>query len=517
LADNFRFAQLQSFSLNGSGAIIGDTSITLKEMLSIDGAALVMATDFGTIGFGTLEPNSGTNEEQISFTGLTNNSNGTVTLTGVKNVGFTYPYTQTVGLSKTHAGSTVFVISNTSGFYDKFTAKDDDETITGQWTFNNFPITPATQLATDVVAGFTKLSLAASNPLDPIAVGTNDTRLDRIPMAYAVDSAGTDAYAITPSPAITAYSAGLQSTFKAGTLNTGAATLNISGLGAKIIKKAGLFSMGDSTSQFDMTNPSGTTFRYTWDGTGTDPLITATSIPINAKLVINGANFAAGNNGTFVVTGSGANYFEVTNAGGVVEANKTLGAGSLQNTVTDLVTGDILLEQIVSVVYDGAYMQIVSKTPFTDTIDLTTDVTGVLPTANGGTGSAIYLFTSGAATYDCSSSGTLNIAHGLGKVPSIVRISASLASGAAAAIATICIAEAVYNGTTQNSRSTMMQSGSAVNSNYGNTNALFRLTTDPTYGNYITGVITWDATNIIITWTLTNVLVGTANILMEAH
>lgn len=54
---------------------------------------------------------------------------------------------------------------------------------------------------------------------------------------YAADSVGTDAYAITITPAITAYAAGQEFTFKAGTANTGACTLNVSGLGAKDIKK----------------------------------------------------------------------------------------------------------------------------------------------------------------------------------------------------------------------------------------------------------------------------------------
>ena len=31
--------------------------------------------------------------------------------------------------------------------------------------------------------------------------------------------------------------------------------------------------IGDSTSQYDVTNPVGTTFTYTWDGTGTNPKI----------------------------------------------------------------------------------------------------------------------------------------------------------------------------------------------------------------------------------------------------
>lgn len=54
---------------------------------------------------------------------------------------------------------------------------------------------------------------------------------------YAADSVGTDSYAITITPAITAYATGQVFIFKAGTANTGACTLNVSGLGAKTLKK----------------------------------------------------------------------------------------------------------------------------------------------------------------------------------------------------------------------------------------------------------------------------------------
>lgn len=152
MSDNFRFAQLQPYSLAGAGALIGDTTITLKTMTDIDGVALSMSGTFGTIGFGTLDPGNGVYEEQISFTGLTNNANGTTTLTGVKNVTFVYPYTGTSGLLKTHAGSTPFVISNTSGFYNEFPSKDDDETIAGLWTFTQNPqSTPAPVANADLV------------------------------------------------------------------------------------------------------------------------------------------------------------------------------------------------------------------------------------------------------------------------------------------------------------------------------------------------------------------------------
>ncbi len=87
--------------------------------------------------------------------------------------------------------------------------------------------------------------------------------------------------------------------------------------------------IGDTTTQFDITNPAGTTFRYTFDGTGTNPAITAITVPIGTYVYVNAQNFAAGNKGIFVVTGVGADYFEVTNAAGVVESNKTIGTGAI--------------------------------------------------------------------------------------------------------------------------------------------------------------------------------------------
>jgi len=54
---------------------------------------------------------------------------------------------------------------------------------------------------------------------------------------YAASSAGTDSYAITITPPITAYTTGMKFRFKTDVGNTGAATLNVSSLGAKTIKK----------------------------------------------------------------------------------------------------------------------------------------------------------------------------------------------------------------------------------------------------------------------------------------
>jgi hypothetical protein len=197
MADTQKFLQTQSYALAGSGCTIGATSITLKSMLDIDGVAVAM-TDIGTKGWMTLEAGNGAREEQISFTGITQNANGTATLTGVKNVLFKSPYTETSGTVKSHPGGSQAIISNTAGFYDALAGKNNDETVTGTWTFSTTPtITNApvadedaankayidgvaiagAAKATEGVYGITKLSVAAVSATDPIAVGTNDTRV----------------------------------------------------------------------------------------------------------------------------------------------------------------------------------------------------------------------------------------------------------------------------------------------------------------------------------------------------
>lgn len=85
--------------------------------------------------------------------------------------------------------------------------------------------------------------------------------------------------------------------------------------------------VGDGSSRYDITLTGGTTYRYTYDGNGADPLITALTFPIGTPVDIQGQNFNAANNGLFTVTGVGSNYIEVTNASGVAENNGTLGTG----------------------------------------------------------------------------------------------------------------------------------------------------------------------------------------------
>jgi hypothetical protein len=146
---------------------------------------------------GTVEPSSGVQEEQIIFTGVTQNANGTATLTGVSSVGFASPYTQTSGFLKNHAGNTTFVLSDTAYLYSQYASLGNNQTFTGSNTFNVAVVGPtptlSTQLATKgyvdgvaiagaakastTVFGISELSTAPVTASVPIAVGDNDTRV----------------------------------------------------------------------------------------------------------------------------------------------------------------------------------------------------------------------------------------------------------------------------------------------------------------------------------------------------
>lgn len=100
-------------------------------------------------------------------------------------------------------------------------------------------------------------------------LGNGTARTDAMTVGQAQDNGAThmtstgssNAYVLTPSPAITSYSEGQRFTFKASFSNSGAATVNISGLGAKDIKKY------VSTALDANDIPSGKVVEIRYDGT----------------------------------------------------------------------------------------------------------------------------------------------------------------------------------------------------------------------------------------------------------
>ena len=162
-----QYVQTNTLYLAGSGVIVGATSIALTTLTDIYGNTLTMA-DFGTKGYGTLEPDT-TNEEAFTFTGVVANANGTYTLTGVKTALAKSPYTETSGLVRAHAGGTKVVITDNVAFWNTFANKANDETITGTWTFNSAPSSLSATRATTAALGNVKLT---TSPFTSIGVCT---------------------------------------------------------------------------------------------------------------------------------------------------------------------------------------------------------------------------------------------------------------------------------------------------------------------------------------------------------
>lgn len=134
------FIQAQKFRLAGSGVSSTATSIVLQSFTTPDGTTITNS-DIGTTNWGTLEPGT-SKEEIISFTGVTQNVDGTATLTGcTRGLKFKTDYTADPALRQSHAGGSIFVLTNNPQLYENFLSADNDETITGKYTFDtaNWP------------------------------------------------------------------------------------------------------------------------------------------------------------------------------------------------------------------------------------------------------------------------------------------------------------------------------------------------------------------------------------------
>ena len=126
-----------------------DATITLSSFKA-NGTTLTMA-NFGSIGYGTLDPESNSKAESISFTGVTANVDGTVTLTGVsRGLAFTYPYAASVSYSTTHLVGAHFLLSNTPSFYSQFATLANNISVNGLWNFVTSPTAPTPTTSTQV-------------------------------------------------------------------------------------------------------------------------------------------------------------------------------------------------------------------------------------------------------------------------------------------------------------------------------------------------------------------------------
>lgn len=211
MADNFNFVQLQDLRLAGSGISLSDTSITLQSMKLIDGTTSVTMSMFGTVGMAVIEPDT-SREENISFTGITQNTDGTATLTGVtRGLAFSTPYTDVSANRKAHAGGSIMRISNTAPFYNQIAVKDNDESILGAWLFPSAeptrPKITADVDATDATSFVTLGQLGRTTAAGAANASTTVNGISEIATQDEVEdgtaTGGTGATVVVPASALT--------------------------------------------------------------------------------------------------------------------------------------------------------------------------------------------------------------------------------------------------------------------------------------------------------------------------
>jgi hypothetical protein len=174
---------------------------------------------------------------------------------------------------------------------------------------------------------------------------------------YAVSTGSANAYVLTLPTAITAHVSGMPIKFKANFTNTGAATINISSLGAKIIKKLGSLDLEAN----DIV--SGQIYTISYDGTyyqleniSSAERYAASTGSANAYVLTLSPALAAH------ITGKEISFkANFTNTGAATINISGLGAKTIKKLGSlDLEANDIVSGQIVTIAYDGTYYQVKS-------------------------------------------------------------------------------------------------------------------------------------------------------------
>lgn len=101
----------------------------------VSGLNYTMSYLNSSIEYATIEPQSN-NREFVSFTGITQNSDGSATLTGVaRGLSPSYPFTASSTFQLAHSAQSIFILSNPPQLYNNFANISNAQTITGIWTF----------------------------------------------------------------------------------------------------------------------------------------------------------------------------------------------------------------------------------------------------------------------------------------------------------------------------------------------------------------------------------------------
>lgn len=260
----------------GSSISSTDTTILLSSFLEpVTGTPYTMTLLGTDIVYGTIGPRT-SQSEFISFTGITQNDDGSATLTGVtRGLAKKTPFTSDNDYKLPHAGQSIFIISDAPQLFNEYSVIENDEVITGKKQFPaggsaNAPVSGASYSpptdnleyaskkyvddiaiagspnATTIVKGIVQLPTQAQVDAKT-AVGSTGASLTPTPANLratkyndpVIDTGSTNAYSIVLNPTISAYVSGQVIGFKATHANTGASTLKVDSLGTVSITKRG--------------------------------------------------------------------------------------------------------------------------------------------------------------------------------------------------------------------------------------------------------------------------------------
>lgn len=151
-------------AITSSQTTIPLTSFTVP----VSGAPITMALMNTDIAYMTIGPKTATSEF-ISFTGITQNGDGSATLTGVvRGLNKTSPFTTSGTFQLAHNAGVICILSNMPQIFNKFASLENDNTYTGVQTFNGNVVFSTTSLSgtnlsvNNLIEGYTTTATSAS-------------------------------------------------------------------------------------------------------------------------------------------------------------------------------------------------------------------------------------------------------------------------------------------------------------------------------------------------------------------
>jgi len=128
----------QTYYLSGSGISSSATSIILSSLTIPQTGQEIQDSDLSDTFYITIEPGNRTRQEFVSCTTVTQGAGTTATLSGCsRGLAPITPYTASTSLQFAHSGGSIVIFSNPPQVYNDAAFKNNDEAITGTWTFNS--------------------------------------------------------------------------------------------------------------------------------------------------------------------------------------------------------------------------------------------------------------------------------------------------------------------------------------------------------------------------------------------